>query len=192
MSQQGGNYRDEPVWHSSRVVRRATLPEAQRSWLLDPASLTRRLQRRCSAGGFRVEVVSERLARPMHCESHLFARPRHELALIRQVRLRCGGEAWVFARSVIPLATLTGSERRLAHLGNRPLGAYLFAEPSMRREPLEVARIAPHQRPYRLAMGGGGNGTEIWGRRSLFFLHDKPLLVSEFFLPDLFSGRVGL
>jgi len=97
----------------------------------------------------------------------------------------------VFARTVIPLQTMTGSVRRLARLGARPLGGLLFADPSVRRGALEIASISPGDTLYGTATGGAGgtDGAPIWGRRSVFHLDNKPLLVSEVFLSEVGNGE---
>jgi chorismate--pyruvate lyase len=90
----------------------------------------------------------------------------------------------VFARTVIPVRTLRGRQRRLARLGTRPLGAALFADPHLKRGEVEIARLAPGDGIYEhAAVQGAADG--VWGRRSVFTLKGKPLLVSEFFLPAL-------
>ena len=183
-----GKHAGEPVWRSSYRLNRAQLPEQWRDWLLDRSSLTLRLQHACE-GQFSVEVVSQCMEPPMLSEARALGRPPQELALVRQVRLRCDGEPWVFARTIIPLPSLRRGLRQLALLGNRPLGAVLFADPTMRRSAVEVARIARGKRLYRRALGEAApQHGEIWGRRSLFTLRGQPLLVSEFFLPPL-EGR---
>ena len=153
-----------------------------RDWLLDTSSLTRRLQQLCP-GRFRVRLDWQGWARPALDECHALGLRRRQHALIREVHLLCDEVPWVFARTVIPRTSLRGRERRLAHLGERPLGAVLFADPRMQRGEVEVARIEPGTALYTHAVGeGGGDSGPIWGRRSLFWLGRKPLLVSEIFL----------
>ena len=110
-----------------------------------------------------------------------------QLAIIRQVKLLCDDEALVYARTVIPVSTLCGKQRIYANLGNRPLGAMLFADSSMRREQIMVSKLSAsdvlHQRT------GVTNKEEVWGRRSVFYVSEKPLLVSEYFLPALFTAE---
>ena len=108
-------------------------------------------------------------------------------ALIRQVHLLCNNQPWVFARTVIPARTLRGKQLRLARLGKKPLGAVLFADKSMQRTEMEIACILPGQPLYDLATGHQPpkQPQPIWGRRSVFFLHQRPLLVSEIFLPEI-------
>lgn len=180
-----GKHSFEPVWQQCDRLRRHALPASWRDWLIDDSSLTRRLRAACPEH-FRVELISMRMERPMLSEARALARPLQEIALVRQVRLLCDEHPWVFARTVIPLTSLHGKLRRLALLGTRPLGEVLFADPRMQRQPLEVARITPRHRLYRMAtMAQEKNSPSIWGRRSVFRLQDKPLLVSEFFLPSL-------
>jgi chorismate--pyruvate lyase len=181
-----GKHASEPVWHPCDRLRRHALGTLERDWLVDDSSLTRRLQLACPAR-FDVEVIAQRLERPMLSEARVLGRPPREIALVRQVRLRCAAQPWVFARTVIPLPSLHGGLRRLALLGNQPLGAVLFADPKLQRQPLEIARITPRHRLFRMATAGGDPETAgLWGRRSVFTLQGNPLLVSEFFLPTLF------
>jgi chorismate--pyruvate lyase len=188
MKENFGKHAGEPVWRNSFRLNRGQLPAQWRDWLLDRSSLTLRLQRACP-GSFRVEVVSQRMEPPLLSEARALRRPPQELALVRQVRLCCGEQPWVFARTVIPLPSLRGGLRQLALLGNRPLGSVLFADPTMHRSAVEVTRIGRGKRLFARAMVGVTDGyseaQEIWGRRSVFTLQGQPLLVSEFFLPPL-------
>lgn len=154
-------------------------------WLLDPTSLTSRLQQSC-IGQFRVEPVRQLWQRPMLNEAQALGARPHERCFVREVRLLCNDQPWVFARTVIPVRTLTGPRRRLSRLGNKPLGAVLFADPSMRRSGIEIAELLPGQPLFaRATADSAKQPASIWGRRSAFFLNNKPLLVSEIFLPPI-------
>jgi len=175
----------EPVWHPIPRLVRSRIPEKFLPWLLDSASLTRRLISACP-GEFRVQLVDLSWSRAMRNEARLLDMRFTDHALVRQVHLLCDGKAWVYARTIIPKATLTGPERRLAHLRSRSLGAVLFSNPSMERGVVEVARLTPADRLYGLAARPLSKHPEvIWGRRSVFRLGGKPLLVSEIFLPNI-------
>lgn len=175
-------------WRSYRYYRRSELPAALAVWLLDTASLTRRLQGLC-AGAFQVRVLSQVRGRPRRDEARALGMRRGALAIIRQVQLLCGSQPQVYARTVIPLSSLTGRVRRLARLGARPLGAMLFAERGMRRGEVELARIRDGEMLYADAAGEPRPGASaIWGRRSVFRVAKKPLLVSEIFLPGFPPG----
>ena len=71
-----------------------------------------------------------------------------------------------------PLGTLTGRNQQLRRLGTRPLGAFLFRDPGLRRDEVRVVRDASGH----------------WGRRSRFLLRGRPLLVAEYFLPALLNS----
>jgi chorismate--pyruvate lyase len=152
-------------------------------WLLDPASLTRRVQAVC-AGRFRVEVLNQGYARPQRNEARRLGMRAGSSAFVREVHLLCDERPWIYARTVIPRTTLTGPRRHLTRLKNRPLGAVLFADPTMERGPVEVVRLAPGDRLYPAVLSAAGTAA-IWGRRSVFTLAGYPLLVSEIFLPGI-------
>ena len=171
-------------WYKRRQLFAKHLPFAVRSWLFDASSLTARLIR-YSSGNFHVELLSQEIRRPTWDEAKVLNIANSQFALIRQVRLCCNNKAVVYARTVIPLSTLTGAERSYANLGNRPLGAMLFADQSMRREEVMVTQLSPESLLYKEI---GTQDEVIWGRRSVFYVGDKPLLVSEYYLPDLFRS----
>jgi chorismate--pyruvate lyase len=177
--------RAEPVWREATRLHRRTVPESVLRWLLDPASLTRRIQSACG-GRFRVQLLTQGYARAHLNERRLLGMRAHSLGFVREVYLLCDGRPWVFARTVIPRATLTGPRRRLTQLKSRPLGAVLFADPTMKRGPVEIACLTPADRLYpAVARNLDQPPPEIWGRRSRFTLGGKPLLVSEIFLPGI-------
>jgi len=157
--------------------------------LLDRASLTWHLQQLC-AGKIRVEVLSQVRDTPRLDEAQMLGMRPREMAIVRQVLLLCGGTPWVYARTVIPVASLRGKLQRLAGLGTRPLGAVLFADPGMRRGSMELAEILPGHAIYTAATAYlRYRPAVLWGRRSVFTLFGKPLLVSEVFLPDFPADR---
>jgi chorismate--pyruvate lyase len=173
------------VWRPASRLPHSTIVPHFRDWLLDPASLTQRLICAC-AGRFSVQVLDLGWDRPLPDERRRLGMRERDVALVRQVQLRCNEAVWVYARTIIPRTTLTGRERRLAHLGARPLGAALFADPTMERDPVEVARLTAGSVLFGLATRGlAAPPEEIWGRRSVFRLSGKPLLVSEIFMPQI-------
>jgi chorismate--pyruvate lyase len=108
------------------------------------------------------------------------------LALIRDVVLHCDASPWVFARTLIPASTLKGPARRLMLLGERPLGAVLFSDPKVRRGSTMFAKLNPGHALFDTACVHLQQRPELlWGRRTLFYVGLKPILVNEIFLPDL-------
>ena len=178
-------HRAEPVWRVASRLHCREVPESALRWLLDPASLTRRVQAACD-GCFRVQVLGQGYARPQRNEAQRLSMREGSSAFVREVHLLCDELPWVFARTVIPRTTLTGPRRHLTRLKSRPLGAVLFADPSMERGPVEIARLAPGDRLYPIRSRERRiDAPIVWGRRSVFTLAGHPLLVSEIFLPDI-------
>lgn len=156
-------------------------------WLMDSGSLTARLIAR-SSGQFKVQLVRQIIGLPSRNECHVLGMKRPTLALIREVILCGKGDPWVFARSILPLASLTGQLRHLRKQGTRPLGAFLFSQPQLTRSAIAVAQIS---RDHAYVPGDLVGDQLLWGRRSVFYLQQKPLLVSEVFLPA-FAAQLPL
>jgi chorismate--pyruvate lyase len=157
-----------------------------REWLTDRGSLTARIAARCP--GVRVNVVFMGLRRPDRDERFLFADGGRSRVLVREVVLYCGATPVVFAHTVVKPHDLCGPWRSVARLGSRPLGAALFADPRIERFPLRQRRLGPHHELYRGARAAVQvNAGSLWARRSLFRLHDSPILVTEVFLPEILA-----
>ncbi len=177
----------EPTWSEWGRLRQVGVPALVAEWLCDRGSLTTRLKSRCREQ-FRVQVLNQGWGRPGLSESRMLRMRAAERAVIREVRLLCDGEPCVFARTLIPASSLQGPARSLTLLGERPLGAVLFADPKARRGAMQMTRLQPRHRLYQRALNGlDCDPGEIWGRRTLFHLAGHPLLVNEIFLPDLWE-----
>lgn len=182
-----GQHAFEPVWRTRTSLFAHPVPRNIASWVYDHGSLTRRIIQTCQ-GQFRVEVIAQHRGRPLLNEATRLRVQADQAALIREVYLYCDTVPWVYARTISPHTTLTGRQRHLAHLGSRPLGAALFADPTMCRDEVEVACMRPIHRLFDTATAALAQSPEtIWGRRSVFYVGGKPLLVNEVFLPPVFE-----
>ncbi len=150
------------------------------SWLLDKSSLTTKLVK-LSKGNFKVKVLRQIRTRASRSEAQALGISRHSIVLVREVLLMGNHQPWVFARSLLPLSSLNGSLRHLRKQGTRPLGAFLFSQPHLQRGAIALAQISQHHAyvPPTLL-----DNVAVWGRRSVFYIDSKPLLVSEVFLPS--------
>lgn len=119
--------------------------------------------------------------RASHSEALVLGIDFGERCLIREVILCGHSQHWVFARSVLPLSSLTGTLRHLRKQGARPLGAFLFSQPHLQRSPIALSLISSHHGYVPAELLGDA---AVWGRRSIFSIDNKPLLVSEVFLPE--------
>jgi chorismate lyase len=155
-----------------------------RPWLTDRGSLTARIAHFCP--GVRVEVIFQGLRAPDRDERFLFARGGRARVLVREVLLLCGDTPLVFAHTVLDSYELCGPWRSIAKLGNRPLGAALFADPRITRYPLRQRKIGWHHELHTRLRGITPRApASLWARRSLFRLHNSPILVTEVFLPEI-------
>ncbi len=175
----------EPHWRPAREASHGDLAPELASWLIGTDSLTQRLRELCGPA-FNVQVIAQRRQRPLPSERAVLGLADHAWALVRQVRLLCGAEALVYARTIMPEDTLRGARRRFAHLGNRPLGERLFADRRIARGDMEIARLAPG---HTLHAHAGAGRAPLWGRRSVFLIDGHPLLVNEIFLPAILRQR---
>ncbi len=162
------------------------VPAASWGWLTDAGSLTSKLIDTCSTGCFRVNLLGQHWTRPLYSEKQALGMRHGEVALVREVQLLCDQTPWVFARTLIPVSSFTGKARRLAFLGNKPLGALLFSDPATVRKKMQIARLSVGHLLYAHASNGlDSRPEELWARRTLFFYAQHPLLVNEIFLPGI-------
>lgn len=175
-------YYSQLRWHNKKQCCVNKAPSSIEHWLFDTGSLTAKIIS-CCAGSFKVHVISETRASPTPDEIKALGLRYRSQAMIRQVILYCDEKPYVYARTVIPITTLTGPLRRLANLGNKPLGEVLFADRSISRGEVEISQLKASHENYKWTQNK--DHQTIWGRRSIFYQKNKKLLVSEFFMPEI-------
>lgn len=174
--------RQDSRWKARPIL--AGAPRLLHHWLTDPGSLTARIVARC--GHFEVRVLREQRTRPGPDERGLIGLPPGRTAWTREVLLIADGKPVVFAHSVLAPRDLIGAWHMARAIGSRPLGAALFADPGIRRGPLHCARLnALHPLYRRAAAAVDMPLPTLWARRSRFCRLERPLLVTEIFLPDI-------
>ncbi len=126
------------------------------------------------------------MARIARDESALLGLTPQQLAYSREVFLYADGRPVVFAHSACAPEYLRGAWTAVAGLGNQPLGALLFAHPLVQRCPLHFKLLRSNHLLYQRAVQVlGYPPSKLWARRSLFYLHGAPLLVTEVFMPEI-------
>jgi len=157
------------------------------NWLLDKNSLTARLKQHSKK--FRVELLGQHIELCQESEAHRYI-VAGEKVLVREVLLYCDDQPQVFARSLLPLSSLTGAEQQLANLGTQSLGQIIFSNPSLIRKDIEVSIFNEESAVAELAKSLNMDVRyPLWGRRSIFMLEKKPFMVAEVFLPNAFAYR---
>lgn len=158
-----------------------------RTWLTEADSLTARLQKRYR--DFKVQAVRVTAHKPSQEEARLLNVVAREHAQIREVLLFGHGKPVVFAHSVLPCKSLRGAWRGLGKLGNKPLGAVLFANPNVKRTPLAYKKLSFSHVLYQSAIRHTSEKPEyLWARRSVFSLNCASIIVVEIFLPELMKS----
>ena len=168
-------------WQPAHGGMLVQMPENLGPWLIDNGSLTRKLVA-LSKDQLEVQVLRQEVATPGAAEANALKMTQQTPVMIREVVLKGRGRPWVFARSILPMTTMTGRLAGLRTLSNQPLGELLFQDPSMTREPLEAACLPARILSVPAALAAGDE--PLWARRPVFFLDRKPLLVSEVFLSE--------
>lgn len=185
-------------WQTPNAEHLSLLSERLKNWLLDESSLTARLKSRCE--NFHVKIIGQQQQLCSVAEASDFINAGEPI-LVREVILYCDNVPQVFARSLLPLASLIGKEQVFTQLGEKPLGQVLFNNPSLQRIGLELSLFPEDSSVAKLATTlAAQHATDsalvdrskvykelLWGRRSIFMLDNKPLMVAEVFLPNAFA-----
>jgi chorismate lyase len=176
----------EPKWQENRQGLRHKIPENVQSWTYESGSLTQRL-RYVYGAGIAVKILLQRWQTPFLSERRLLGLPEHHYSLTREVLLHINGKPLILARTIIPASTIKAAKSNLSKLGNRPLGEIIFSYPKLERIAMDVTLIKPSiwMQP---ALAEAGINQPVWGRRTVYANAHKHMLVSEFFLPEIFLG----
>lgn len=154
-------------WVNLDHVALHAVPQIWQDWLSDAGSLTQLIANKTQST-VSVEVLNDHNQNLLKDEALLFDKPLNRCR-IREVYLCVNEVPVVFARSILPTSSSTGINRDVLQLGSKPLGEVLFKKgkaPILLRQITEV-----------LGLG--------WGRRSLYQLRGHPILITEFFMPEL-------
>ena len=157
------------IWlHRKRLITN----DKQRVWFRGNQSLTQQLID-YSQGDFQLELLREYRVKPFMHEARALGIDLHNACRIREVLLKCQGEATVFARSIISDQAIRASKHQLTKLGTVPLGHLLFKRANVNLETRQIAKI---ERKYN------NQQRTTFARRTLYQLNGENILVSEFFL----------
>jgi len=170
-------------WKDAGFIGNSPITANLRACMLDTGSLIEHLEQ-YSPEKISLTLEAQSWGKPHADESKILHLRSGAYGLMRETFLTCGDRPWVYARTIIPPQTLQGS-RRLVRWGNQPLGNYLFSDKLTYRGKIEIAELktstTPYSPIYNLAIA---EDSTLWGRRSLFYIRNKPLLLTEIFLPE--------
>jgi chorismate lyase len=172
-------------WHDITTRPHPPLPPRVRDWVGLGTSMTARIQTVANAP-IDVEVLRQRIGRLHPDERHFFTDPPGLHGTVREVCLSARGVPLLVARTTLTSRRLQ-THPTIRELGNHALGSLLFAggkaSPWTAREVIRLGADSPLfalvRRRHR------GVQAHYWARRTLFWLFDEPLLVTEIFMPEL-------
>lgn len=169
-------YSLEPVWHKN------TQPEMP-SELTIADSMTKYMQQ-ASKQSFQVKLLAQTFKNPRPSEAFLLSISKYRGVMVREVYLLCDDQICMFARSLFPIDTLFGKGWQLQYLGEKPLGSLLFNDPKLGRSPFDFVKLHFWDEDYEKATTHLAIKPDfLWARRSVFYWHQKELMVEEVFLP---------
>ncbi|HEY5703705.1 MAG TPA: chorismate lyase [Gammaproteobacteria bacterium] len=174
-------------WQPIYRFNHSTLAGKLRRLLADHGSLTHHLNRYCPEK-VGISIKNQSWQTPLVEERKSLMLPDRTNAFVREVFLTCQEQRWVYGRSILPAMTVSGSERRLLNWGNKSLGDYLFTTGHCRRGPIEVTQIPSGNALHQMCGLRKNISSPLWGRRSIFYIRNKPLLVIEILLPALYKS----
>lgn len=178
-------FKQAPRWHQHDFGAQRHLAPQLQSWLQETGSLTKRL-RQIHAEKFAVKLLFEGWHHAYIDEALILEQPRSQFLWVREVLLHSNNQGLVLARTVLPKTTIATAQRKLSHLGSRPLGEVIFAYPDLKLCQRQFCKI--NQASWSKAgLAAIEPDAEIWGRRTVYAIHSQPLLVAEFFLPNSYA-----
>lgn len=189
-------------WHSLTPAVRQDLPVQVRDWIALETSMTARIGQVVDRP-IDVEVLRQVQAGLYPDEAQYFAESSDQLSdqpsdqppeqasappVVREVCLSAEGQPYLIARTALTSHKLQ-THPTIVELGNKALGTLLFAGPKpcpyTARDYAELRQGHPLFDLVRLR--DTSDQEAYWARRTLFWLFDEPLLVTEIFLPALIS-----
>ena len=176
-------FNQEPLWLENRLGTRHKMPETVQSWTYESGSLTQRL-RAIYGNAVTVNVLFQQWRVPFLTERKLLGLHEQRICLTREVLLHANGKPLILARTIMPAATIKVANRSLSKLGSRPLGEVIFSYPQLERIAMDVTLINPNEWTPR-ALDVAYIKQPIWGRRTVYAIKHRQMLVSEFFLPEI-------
>ncbi|MBM4207742.1 MAG: chorismate lyase [Gammaproteobacteria bacterium] len=178
-------FRREPEWREHRQGHQYHLPEDVHSWVYEPGSLTKRL-RDYYGNRIAVDLLFHQWRSPYLSECKQLNLPCYRFALTREVILHINNKPLLLARTIIPEETIKVAHRNLSHLGNRPLGEVIFSYPDLERIVMDLTLIKENGWTLK-AQQKAAIEQPLWGRRTVYAIRQRPMLVSEFFLPEILT-----
>ena len=160
------------------------MPSALKPWLTKPYALSAHLQsldlswRLQFLGSGKSALTSDEQQR-MGCGGLAGWR--------REICHQVDGKPLVYATVSMPSSTYLAHQKQLDQLGDAPIGkTLLFTNRAVKREKLMYLEVSRQDKDFAEAfLQLAPKGDVLWARSSVFSWQGEPLLITEFFLPEM-------
>ena len=106
-----------------------------------------------------------------------------EPAWIRHIEWRYHNNRWVFARVVIPQATVIDTQHTLPAVGVQSLGEILFLDDNPPHQTFFFSPIDKNNTDYPIE-----TEAPLWARHAIVHYQNAPLLITEIFFPNAYDA----
>ena len=135
------------------------------SWLNEPGSITSKIK---SFSDFKLKLLGDGPGEVDAAEDDLII-SNYEENNIREVVLCSNEEPLIYAKSIIPLATIRLGLGVLGNLKENPLGDILFSNPEIKKKYMLFAKFQSNEKIF-------------YGRKGIYTVKGYPFSVCEIFL----------
>lgn len=175
-----------PLWLPPAEIKNQLSP-IQTHWLTRPGALTEGLR---ALGTIKLNVNREYVDTLGADEAVLVQGQPKATVWAREIIIKVDSVPCMVARSVCHLADASDAWREIRDLGVKPLAELLYHDPAVTRDPFFIS-FAHASLPIYAAvsyyLGQPAPVDTCVARSSVFWLAEKPLLVSECFLPEFWT-----
>lgn len=172
------------TWHDSNEIE-ADCCTVMFDWLTKPYILSEAIKR-VSRSAINVQLLKQQETELDAEEAAIISRTR---AVLREVFLVANNMPWVYARVIIPTDMPEPYYQKLLGLGEKPIGvSLLYNDPEITRSGFQyklLEQFCTGEAAGHIAFAG----KNVWARRSVFTMANTPLLISEFFAPNIPAYR---
>ena len=160
-------FTSQPIhWLAENDKNDKIVPANILDWLLELGSMTKRFEQHSQQVTV-IPYLECYVSQDKLSADEVQSLPKSQRYWVREVVMYGDGIPWLLGRTVIPEETLTDDDQQLVDIGRMPLGRDLFSRDSLTRDYIHI-----------------GSCANRWVRCSRLRLSDKPLLLTEIFLPE--------
>ena len=160
-------FTSQPIhWLAENDKNDKIVPANILDWLLELGSMTKRFEQHSQQVTV-IPYLERYVSQDKLSADEVQSLPESPRYWVREVVMYGDGIPWLLGRTVIPEETLTDDDQQLVDIGRMPLGRYLFSRESLTRDYIHI-----------------GSCANRWVRSSRLRLSNKPLLLTEIFLPE--------